>query len=202
MIFASLINKRLKIMSNIFKKITSMNLTSGFTVKDQSLTYLRAAADCNYGTRYWYKCSRCTEKSTTSDYQVGSALGHDYSGPAATCSTPQICARSGCNVQLKQALGCDYSGPPATCISSQNCTRCNAVLVSRVGTHMNTYYTYSVLNCAYASLAPYHFKHTMCRDCGAEVEKVTENHYDNYIPPRGSRVCEACNRSWSTGVMN
>ena len=36
---------------------------------------------------------------------VGVSLGHDYSGAPATCTTPQICARTGCEAVLEEALG-------------------------------------------------------------------------------------------------
>ncbi len=49
-------------------------------------------------------CSRCDYTT----YVEKAALGHDDSGADATCTTDEICARSGCNAVLNPAFGHSY----------------------------------------------------------------------------------------------
>ena len=174
-----------------------------FTVKDQSSTYFRAAADCNYGTRYWHKCSRCPEKSTTSDYQVGNALGHSP-GAAATCTTNQTCTR--CGSILATALGHNFTGAAATCTQSESCKRCGMVVVPALGCNSldnpNNHYC---LNCfdtdsfgegASVLLGGGHHTIKYCIRCNSETDNCVEGHsfeivllsmwckYCYYTPPQ------------------
>ena len=75
-----------------------------------------------------YECSICGE---TEKRNVTQPLGHDYTGPAATCTEPQLCVR--CGIVLAEPLGHDF-GPiqvdvDPTCVATglgyKECTRCS-----------------------------------------------------------------------------
>jgi hypothetical protein len=85
---------------------------------------------CLTGGYSLYKCENCI---ATERRNRVNALGHDDTGPDATCTTDKVCAREGCTVILTRVLGHDHSGPAATCISDQVCARtgCDVVLVEK-----------------------------------------------------------------------
>lgn len=62
----------------------------------------------------------------------GCFIGQHEPGPAATCTTPQVCAK--CGEILTPALG-HKPGPSATCTKPQTCTVCGTVL-DRNGSHV------------------------------------------------------------------
>lgn len=120
-----------------------------FTSKTTTATYLKSAATCTTKAVYYYKCTGCNEKGTTT-YENGSALGHDISGVsytqdvAPTCTTAgsksQHCKRCGAkqNVTSVAALGhatpSDWSYATQNGITNglqyKNCTRCSTRLVT------------------------------------------------------------------------
>ena len=80
----------------------------------------------------------CIEEGTVCpvcSFKFDSGIGHDYSGPDATCTEDKVCAREGCDVVLEEAKGHDYSGAPATCTTAQVCARegCTVVLEEAKG---------------------------------------------------------------------
>ena len=84
-------------------------------------------------------------------------LDHDRTGPAATCTDPQVCAREDCNEVLVPAL--DHKpGPAATCKAPQVCTRegCGIELVP-AGTHVPV----APATCT---------EDSVCQDCGTKIE--------------------------------
>ena len=71
-----------------------------YSSKTTTSTYLKSNATCTAAAVYYYKCSRCTAKGTTT-YSSGSALGH--TGGTATCTAKPVCTR--CNTAYGSALG-------------------------------------------------------------------------------------------------
>ena len=72
-------------------------------------------------------------KLTDAGLESLAALGHDYTGDAATCTTPQICNREGCNEELKPATNHEGTtelrgAKEATCteVGYKNGTYCTA----------------------------------------------------------------------------
>ena len=72
------------------------------------------------------RCSLCDELL---DSGISNALGHTP-GPAATCTTAQICTV--CNIELAPALG-HTPGAAATCTAAQVCTVCGVELAPALG---------------------------------------------------------------------
>lgn len=123
------------------------------TSKTTTSTYLKTAATCTDAAVYYYKCTGCAYKSS-STYTSGSALGHDYSSQtttstylksAATCTSPAVyyykcsrCTSKGSDTYTNgNALGHDhtsktitdtYKKSDATCTSPAvyyyKCSRC------------------------------------------------------------------------------
>ena len=126
-----------------------------FSSKTTTSTYLKNSATCTAAAVYYYKCSACSAKGTTT-YTSGSALGHDYTSTygsteylksAATCTSPttyyykcsRCTARGTTTWTSGNALGHDYSVKQqtsnylysaATCTSSAvyyyKCSRCTS----------------------------------------------------------------------------
>ena len=103
--------------------------TCDFSVKGETV-----APTCTEDGYTVYSCDfeGC---SATQQGDLVDALGHDDSGAAATCTTAQVCARTGCGVELAPATGHDDSGAAATCTTAQVCATegCNEVLVAALG---------------------------------------------------------------------
>lgn len=75
-----------------------------FTSKSTTSTYLKSGATCTSAAVYYYKCSRCTAKDT-STYTSGSALGHTigttivgYKNIASNIHAPEYECKNGCGL--------------------------------------------------------------------------------------------------------
>ena len=99
-------------------------LNHDFTSKTTTDTYLKSAATCTDAAVYYYKCSRCSAKGTTT-YSYGSALGHSMGDwtqtKAPTCtvegSEKRVCTRTGCTYSETRAiaaLGHDWDAGTVT----------------------------------------------------------------------------------------
>ena len=84
------------------------SLGHSYTSKSTTSTYLKSSATCTSAAVYYYKCSRCTAKGT-STYTSGNALGHTgYSGKYPSCTRSVNCTRCGGVVYAK--LNCGANG--------------------------------------------------------------------------------------------
>ena len=82
-------------------------LGHNYTSKTTTSTYLKSSATCTAAATYYYKCSRCTAKGT-STYTSGSAKGHTTpSGQYPDCDRAIYCSVSGCGavVMAKKTCG-------------------------------------------------------------------------------------------------
>ena len=89
-------------------------------------SYAAKAATCTTNGHSAY--TKCTGCGLTTGYTEYKATGH-VKGPAATCTTSQICNK--CGKVLQAAYKHNYS--PATCTKPKKCTRCGATTGSALG---------------------------------------------------------------------
>ncbi|MBQ8292770.1 MAG: hypothetical protein IJX78_03045 [Bacilli bacterium] len=74
-----------------------------FTKKDTDSKYLASEANCTDADKYYYSCTACGEKGTTT-FENGAALGH--TGGTATCTKKAVCTR--CNSEYGSTLPHTY----------------------------------------------------------------------------------------------
>ena len=148
---------------------TGSSLGHNYTSKTTSSTYLKSDATCTSAAVYYYKCSRCTSKGS-STYTYGSALGHNpvcnNDGYAASCTAAgktdsYSCSRCGVTTTSSStlaALGHNYTysyASSSTCMAK--CTRCSA---SSAGAHSQAIVSASAATCTTA--AKYNYKCSKC----------------------------------------
>lgn len=95
---------------------------------------------------------------TTCGEVLVKALGHLATGG---CTTNVTCARSNCGIVISGPVG-HTPGPAATCTTDQKCTKCGTVLKSKL------YHTYPPRNC---------LKELHCSRCGYMRYRAYEQHY-------------------------
>ena len=117
---------------------------------------------------------------------LDSAKGHDYTGAPATCTTPQVCARSGCEAVLEEAPGhtevIDAAVAP-TCTATgltegRYCSVCDEVLVKQEVVPKATHaYGASVTDptCTKGGYTTYTC--ALCKDSYAADETAPRGHY-------------------------
>ena len=175
-----------------------------FTNKTTTDTYRKSAATCTDAAVYYYKCSRCSAKGTTT-YSYGSALGHSMGEwtqtKAPTCtaegSEKRVCTRTGCTYYETRpvaALGHAWNSgvitTSPTCegagVKTYTCTRCGATKtesVSATGHTGNTAYTTDRQpTCTEKGEESIH-----CAKCGA-------------IQPNSAREIAALGHDWNAWV--
>ena len=132
-------------------------------------SYAAKAATCTTNGHSAY--TKCTGCGLTTGYTEYKATGH-VKGPAATCTTSQICNK--CGKVLQAAYKHNYS--PATCTKPKKCTRCGATTGSALG------HTWVDATCTTA-------KH--CTRCG-ETERAPYGH--NPGPAATCTTPQTCKR--------
>ncbi len=84
-------------------------LGHNFSTQSATSTYLKSAATCTEAAVYYYKCSRCSQASSSSTFTSGSALGHTASAWEQTTTThKQTCTV--CSTVLADAEHADGDG--------------------------------------------------------------------------------------------
>lgn len=149
----------------------------------------------------------CVNASTCSvcDATIA-ALGHDTSGPAATCGTSKVCARSGCSAELEHYHGIDApdqyhnfveieAGVAATCTSAgkeatYQCTNgCGKTIggeaIPATGNHTPSN--------GYSSDATHHWQICGTGDAAHIVNKTT--HTWNAATATTPKTCSVCGYS-------
>jgi len=114
--------------------------------------------------------------------ETADALGH-IDGPAATCTTPQVCQRDGCGEILTPALN-HTPGSSADCTSDQTCTVCGETLAYATGHNYK-----GMTNKVYTNLGENHDVDGICPDCGEEIGCIEAHIYYTHVD--GSEKC-AC----------
>ena len=114
--------------------------------------------------------------------ETADALGH-IDGPAATCTTPQVCQRDGCGEILTPALN-HTPGSSADCTTDQTCTRCGEVLKYATGHNYK-----GMTNKVYTDLGENHDVDGICPDCGCKIGHREPHIY--YLHVNGVEKC-AC----------
>ena len=114
--------------------------------------------------------------------ETAPALGH-IDGPAATCTTPQVCQRDGCGEILTPALN-HTPGSSADCTSDQTCTVCGETLAYATGHNYK-----GMTNKVYKNLGENHDVDGICPDCGCKIGHREPHIY--YLHVNGVKKC-AC----------
>ena len=129
----------------------------------------------------WNKCNSAKDIKVD---ETKPALDHDP-GPAATCTTPQVCLRDGCGVTLVPALQ-HIPSSPSSCTTDQYCTRegCGEVLAYATGHNYK-----GMTNLKYTNLGANHDVDGICPDCGEEIGYIEAHIY--YTQVDGVKKC-AC----------
>lgn len=118
----------------------------------------------------WYDGVNC--KASDTREIPDTALGHDYSGADATCTTAKVCARKGCDAVLEEAKGHTEvidEAVDATCTSKgltegKHCSVCGEVMVEQQTIPMKPHdYSKSVIEptCTHGGYTLYE-----CENCG------------------------------------
>ena len=116
--------------------------------------------------------------------ETAPALGH-IDGPAATCTTPQVCQRDGCGEILTPALN-HTPGSSADCTSDQTCTRCGETLAYATGHNYK-----GMTNKVYKNLGVNHDVDGICPNCGAEIGCIEAHIYYTHVDSSEKCACGA-----------
>ena len=91
--------------SNCSQTKTIAQKSHSYTAKSTTSTYLKSSATCTSAAVYYYKCSTCTAKGS-STYTSGSAKGHTApSGKYPDCDTAVYCTKCSGVVYAKKTCG-------------------------------------------------------------------------------------------------
>lgn len=180
--------------------VMSSALGHDFTETVVSDTYLKSSATCTSPAVYYYKCSRCTTKGT-STYTSGSALGHSTPSTYSTDGTYhwKLCA-NGCGTYVVKQTA--HSGGTAYCKTLASCSTCgtsygdydtdNHKSFTTLSSGSYVYYNasyHSTRKCSACSKTYYHFSHST----SSYSNSGSSGHY---------KYCAGCKHTWGSIISH
>ena len=115
-----------KVHTKVVTKVSTDKVSHNFTKKDTSAAYLKSAANCHARAVYYYSCTMCGVKGTTT-FEYGSFVAEKHDGTLSykhiSGSDKHEVTCNGCHTKLREEA-CN-STKDATCTKKAVCDLCH-----------------------------------------------------------------------------